>query len=98
MAGEDWRDITLGEFVRLQRGHDLPATNCRAGTVPVMGSAGQNGFHDTSRAKGPGVTIGRSGVGSMGVAMDITGAVTNAVKFVSQRVYSHAQYCNFQPR
>ncbi len=26
-----------------------------------MGSAGQNGFHDTARAKGPGVVIGRSG-------------------------------------
>jgi len=66
MAGE-WRDTTLGEFVRLQRGHDLPEADRRPGVVPIMGSAGHNGFHDTVKAIGPGVIIGRSGVGSMGV-------------------------------
>jgi type I restriction enzyme S subunit len=67
MASNRWREMTLGEFVRLQRGHDLPETDRRPGMVPIMGSAGQNGFHDTAKAKGPGVVIGRSGVGSMGV-------------------------------
>jgi type I restriction enzyme S subunit len=66
MAGE-WRDTTLGDFVRLQRGHDLPEAHRRPGVVPIMGSAGHNGFHDTAKAIGPGVVIGRSGVGSMGV-------------------------------
>lgn len=65
--GGEWREITLGEFVRLQRGHDLTVTDRRPGVVPIMGSAGQNGFHDTALAKSPGVVIGRSGVGSMGV-------------------------------
>jgi type I restriction enzyme S subunit len=60
MAGE-WRDITLGEFVSLQRGHDLTEPERRAGRVPVLGSAGQNGFHDTALSKGPGIVIGRSG-------------------------------------
>jgi type I restriction enzyme S subunit len=60
MAGE-WRDITLGDFVALQRGHDLTEPERRTGRVPVMGSAGQNGFHDTALAKGPGIVIGRSG-------------------------------------
>ena len=32
-----------------------------------MGSGGVSGYHDEAFAKGPGVTIGRSGVGSMGV-------------------------------
>lgn len=59
MAG--WKDITLGDFVALQRGHDLTEPERRAGHVPVMGSAGQNGFHDTALAKGPGIVIGRSG-------------------------------------
>jgi type I restriction enzyme S subunit len=63
----DWKDMSLGEFVRLQRGHDLPEANRRPGSVPIMGSGGQNGVHDTVLAKGPGVVIGRSGVGSMGV-------------------------------
>ncbi len=60
------RKVKLGDFVRLQRGHDLPATTRRVGSIPVMGSAGITGYHDTALAKGPGVTIGRSGR-SMGV-------------------------------
>ena len=63
----EWREMSLGDFVRLQRGHDLPEGDRHPGQVPIMGSGGQNGFHDTALAKGPGVVIGRSGVGSMGV-------------------------------
>jgi type I restriction enzyme S subunit len=61
----DWRDVTLGEFVRLQRGHDLTASEQRPGHFPVMGSAGPNGTHAEFKALGPGVVIGRSGA-SMG--------------------------------
>lgn len=57
----EWRDCTLGGFVRLQRGHDLTASEQQPGAVPVMGSAGPNGTHSEARAKGPGVAIGRSG-------------------------------------
>lgn len=57
----EWRRTTLGEFVSLQRGHDLTDPERKKGSIPVMGSAGQNGFHDTALAKGPGVVIGRSG-------------------------------------
>jgi type I restriction enzyme S subunit len=57
----DWREITLGDFVSLQRGHDLTETERKSGNVPVIGSAGQNGFHDTALAKAPGIVIGRSG-------------------------------------
>jgi len=57
----EWRDMTLGDFVTLQRGHDLTESERRVGTVPIMGSAGQNGYHDTALAKGPGIVIGRSG-------------------------------------
>ena len=66
MPSEAWQEITLGEFVALQRGHDLPRPHQRPGCVPVIGSAGPNGFHDTAKARGPGLTIGRSRVGSMG--------------------------------
>lgn len=66
MAGE-WKEMQLGEFIRLQRGHDLTASERRIGSIPVIGSAGQNGFHDSALCCGPGLTIGRSGVGSMGV-------------------------------
>lgn len=57
----EWRDCALGQFVRLQRGHDLTANEQLPGTVPVMGSAGQNGWHAEWKARGPGVVIGRSG-------------------------------------
>ncbi|SDW76589.1 restriction endonuclease subunit S [Nitrosomonas communis] len=60
MAGE-WQHTTLGKFVSLQRGHDLTESERKPGAVPVMGSAGQNGFHDAALAKGPGIVIGRSG-------------------------------------
>ncbi|MGO9585603.1 MAG: restriction endonuclease subunit S [Limisphaerales bacterium] len=53
--------MTLGDFVSLQRGHDLTDGERRSGNVPVMGSAGMNGSHDTAKAKGPGVVVGRSG-------------------------------------
>ena len=58
---DEWHDMTLGDFVALQRGHDLTEPERRIGRVPVMGSAGQNGFHDTALAKGPGIIVGRSG-------------------------------------
>lgn len=57
----EWSDTTLGGFVRLQRGHDLTASEQLPGKVPIMGSAGPNGTHNKSLAKGPGVVIGRSG-------------------------------------
>lgn len=66
MGGEGWRCLPLGEFVTLQRGHDLPESERRLGTVPVMGSFGITGYHDTAKASGPGVTVGRSGA-SFGV-------------------------------
>lgn len=56
-----WREKTLGEFVSLQRGHDLPIDNRGEGRVPVVGSFGITGYHDKARTKGPGVTVGRSG-------------------------------------
>ncbi len=57
----EWTDCTLGDFVRLQRGHDLTASEQKPGSVPVMGSAGPNGSHSEALASGPGVVIGRSG-------------------------------------
>jgi len=57
----EWVETTLGNFVRLQRGHDLTAAAQEPGNVPVMGSAGPNGTHSKSLAKGPGVVVGRSG-------------------------------------
>ena len=66
MARSGWKLTTLGNFVTLQRGHDLPDTVRRPGNIPILGSFGVTGWHDVSRAAGPGVTVGRSGA-SLGV-------------------------------
>ena len=66
MRAEEWQSMKLGDFVTLQRGHDLPEPQRRPGKVPVVGSFGITGYHDAAKAKGPGVTVGRSGA-SFGV-------------------------------
>ena len=58
---EDWEEKPLGKFLALRRGHDLTAHSRKPGDIPVMGSAGLNGYHDTALVKGPGVVLGRSG-------------------------------------
>ncbi|MBD3756800.1 restriction endonuclease subunit S [Microbacterium sp.] len=62
-----WSTVPLSEVIELQRGHDLPSDERREGTVPIIGSFGVTGFHDTARYRGPGVGIGRSGA-SIGAA------------------------------
>jgi type I restriction enzyme S subunit len=59
--------IPLSDFVVLKRGYDLPSQDRRTGTIPILGSFGVTGWHDTAKREGPGVTIGRSGA-SIGVA------------------------------
>jgi len=56
---------TLRDVIALQRGYDLTEALRHPGDVPVIGSAGIHGYHNESRAKGPGITLGRSG-GSFG--------------------------------
>lgn len=63
--GGKWVNKRLGEIITLQRGYDLPSQVRRSGNVPIMGSAGVTGFHDTVKVNGPGVVVGRSG-NSMG--------------------------------
>jgi type I restriction enzyme S subunit len=61
----NWRRQTPGEFLSLQRGYDLTSDEREAGNVPVIGAAGQNGFHNKALANAPGIVVGRSG-GSFG--------------------------------
>ena len=64
--GGEWEEATLGDLITLQRGHDLPESKRMKGEVPILGSFGVTGWHNESKAKGPGVTVGRSGA-SFGV-------------------------------
>lgn len=72
-----WRDCVLGDIVDLQRGYDLPEGQRSPGAIPVIGSNGRNGWHDTARADGPGVTVGRSG------------ASAGVVTYVPERYWPH---------
>jgi type I restriction enzyme S subunit len=61
----NWVTKPLGEIITLQRGHDLPSQDRNNGIVPIMGSTGTTGYHNKTKASGPGVVVGRSG-NSMG--------------------------------
>ncbi|ARL97310.1 restriction endonuclease subunit S [Burkholderia pseudomallei] len=56
-----WQCGELLKFLELQRGVDLPVQDRVHGDVPIFGSNGLLGFHNTSVADGPGVITGRSG-------------------------------------
>ena len=58
---DGWRVVRLGDVATLQRGIDLPEADRVAGQVPVYGSNGLLGYHDSSPIGGPGVITGRSG-------------------------------------
>jgi len=58
---KSWNKIRLDEFVKFQRGFDLPKDNFVEGTVPVYGSTSILGFHNIAKVKAPGVITGRSG-------------------------------------
>jgi len=64
---EGWNSRRLDEIVRFQRGHDLTVSAIEGGPYPVAGSNGVIGYHKSCTAKGPGITLGRSG-NSIGVA------------------------------
>ncbi|CUZ20245.1 Predicted nucleotidyltransferases [Serratia marcescens] len=57
----EWINITLGNFLNLKRGYDLPKKKRKDGDIPIISSSGYSGVHDISMAKGPGVVTGRYG-------------------------------------
>ncbi|MGV0953032.1 MAG: restriction endonuclease subunit S [Fluviibacter sp.] len=67
-----WKKTTLGEVVRLRRGHDLPSRSRVAGDIPIVSSSGITGYHNVSKANGPGVVTGR--YGTLGEVYYIEGA------------------------
>ena len=57
-----WRELTVGEFAAFSYGKSLPASRrISSGSVPVYGSNGVTGYHDSSLTNGPTVIIGRKG-------------------------------------
>ena len=52
---------SIGNILSLHRGYDLTTKEMNDGTIPVAGSNGVIGFHDTSLVDSPAITVGRSG-------------------------------------
>jgi type I restriction enzyme S subunit len=61
-----WAVRKLGEILELQYGKALKQEDRTEGLVPVYGSSGIVGMHDTALVNGPGIVVGRKGnVGSV---------------------------------
>jgi type I restriction enzyme S subunit len=58
---EGWGWGQVDAHFLLQRGFDLPASEREPGSVAIIGASGVQGFHSTAKARGPGLTTGRSG-------------------------------------
>ncbi len=57
----DLRKIKFKEFIKLQRGFDLPKKDMVDGPYPVVGSTSIIGYHNEYKVNQPGVITGRSG-------------------------------------
>ena len=60
-VNSEWREVTLGDVLTLQRGFDLPIKERESGAYEVIASTGPVGTHREAMVQGPGVVIGRSG-------------------------------------
>jgi type I restriction enzyme S subunit len=63
---QGWEVKKLGDILELNYGKALKQEDRSGGAVPVFGSSGIVGQHDTALVKGPGIIVGRKGnVGSV---------------------------------
>lgn len=61
-----WATARVEGLLELTYGKSLPKPARRPGSVPVYGSGGVGGYHDTALVAGPGIIVGRKGtVGSL---------------------------------
>lgn len=56
-----WSAVSLGSMMQLKRGYDLPTSERRVGTVPIVSSSGISGWHDEAKVRGPSIVTGRYG-------------------------------------
>ena len=61
MIPEHWEVRRFKTMMSIQRGHDLTSENFKDGKIPVYGSGGLMGYHNTITSKSPSIVIGRSG-------------------------------------
>ena len=61
MTPRGWTTAKFGDVAELKYGKSLSAKQRKGGKVPVVGSNGVIGYHDTPLVSGPGIVIGRKG-------------------------------------
>jgi type I restriction enzyme S subunit len=64
------RQLEFKDFIKLQRGFDLPKSQMKEGEVPVLGSNCIIGYHNEAKVEPPGVVTGRSGTLGVCVSKD----------------------------
>lgn len=64
---EGWEVRKFNDFIKLNRGFDLPDDKIEEGTYPVIASTSIKAFHKEYKVKAPCVTTGRSG--TLGVVL-----------------------------
>ncbi|MCY1137646.1 restriction endonuclease subunit S [Actinoplanes sp. Pm04-4] len=62
-----WPLVRSSTMFDLKYGKALTESSRRPGQIPVFGSNGVTGWHDTALFTGPGVVLGRKGMGNLGV-------------------------------
>lgn len=62
---KEWKEKHFNDFVKLNRGFDLPNEKIIGGKYPVVASTNIKAYHNEYKVKPPGVVTGRSG--SLGV-------------------------------
>ncbi len=62
---KEWKEIYFDEFIKLNRGFDLPNEKVVEGKYPVVASTSIKAYHNEFKVKAPGVVTGRSG--SLGI-------------------------------
>jgi type I restriction enzyme S subunit len=62
-----WPLVSVGKLVELNYGRSLVDSKRTAGVVPVYGTNGRCGWHSSALSSGPGLILGRKGMGPLGI-------------------------------
>lgn len=65
-----FKEKIFNDFIKLNRGFDLPNDKIKTGKYPVVASTEIKAYHESFKVKGPGVVTGRSG--SLGVVQFVS--------------------------
>jgi type I restriction enzyme, S subunit len=91
-----WKKSKVGDCMTLSYGKSLSANNRREGEIPVFGSGGIAGYHDTALVDGKGIIVGRKG--SVGAVFWVNSSFfpIDTVFYLSENDASMFNYCRIK--